>query len=503
MSRLENLNVAVLEPASDNPRRNVDADPEMVDTMKSLGVLEPLVVTKSRANGYVVIAGHRRLAAAKAAGLDEVPCVVHDDLDDRTRAEMMLVENLQREDLTPLEEAAAYQRLIDLGHKQRDLAKIVGRSQPHISKRTALLKLPEKARNAVDSGGITIELATAAAGLPKDRVEKLFEGGRVPDRWAVDNAVRKVEEDKKIAASTKVLEKAGVTVIERNKLEDGLYQHELAELGIDPKVHATEPCHAGTLDWRNEPVLICLTPGRHDADGDSTIKASPPDNDDDGAEYVPPAETAEQKKARLERERERKAEEAKRAERQRLIGLRLEFAATIVQKADLGDVVELMAMALAANVYIEAAAEDATVLRLVGLGDVEWNARTEKARAFVDESDRNKARFVAAAAVSALETIAADWYEDDDESLRQARGYLAWLVARGYEPSDVDRSILAPNEPEVAGHEISIEPVGKAKPPKKYRVRCSCGDLDAQQTSEDLARERHATHLADVGWEQG
>jgi ParB/RepB/Spo0J family partition protein len=500
VSRLEQVAVGVLEPAPDNPRRNVTADAELVDTIKSLGVLEPLVVSKTRANGYTVIAGHRRLAAAKAAGLDDVPCIVHDDLDDRTRAEMMLVENLQRADLSPLEEAGAYRRLIDLGAKQRDLAKVVGRSQSHISKRTALLKLPEAGRAALDSGGISIDVALDIAKLPAATAAGLFKKG-VPRQWDVESAVRKHEAEEKAQAARKELEKAGVRVVDGKDVGGNVWDHMLYRLGVDEAAHASEPCHAATVEYGGRVSLLCLEPARHEPDGASEIKAAEKEDDDDG-EYVPPAETAEQKKARLERERTRKAEVAAQAERQRLIAARQAFAATIVEKASTADVVEVMAMALASNCYIEAPLEDEIALTMVGVevDRRDWSARTAKATAFLDESERNRTRFVLATAFSAFEHLITSLYEDDERS--HVTRYIQWLVARGYEPTDVDREWL-PDVAAVDGHAISIEPVGRAKPPKKYRVTCSCGDLDTTQTTEAYARERHATHLADVGAEQG
>lgn len=498
MSRLEQVAVGILEPAADNPRRHVEADPELVATIESLGVLEPLVVSKSRANGYTVIAGHRRLAAAKKAGLTEVPCVVHDDLDDRTRAEMMLVENLQREDLSPLEEAAAYQRLVDLGHKQRDLAKVVGRSQSHISKRTALLKLPEVARASLDAGGITLDVALDIAKLPAATASSLFKKG-APRQWDVESAIRKHEAEEKAQAARKELEKTGVRIVDGKDVGGNVWDHMLYRLGVDETAHASEPCHAATVEYGGRVSLLCLEPDRHDPDGTSDLKPTP-DEDDGVAEYVPPAETPEQKKERLERERERKAQEAQKAERQRLVDARRAFAATIVEKAATADVVEVMAMALAANGYIEAPLEDDVALAMCGI-DVDrrnWSDRKDKATAFIGESDKNRSRFVLATAFSCFEHLIDQLYEDEERA--HVRLYLEWLIARGYQPSDVDAEFLG--TPSIDGHVMSIEPVGKAKPPKKWRVRCSCGELDHTQTTEAYAKEAHATHLADVGSEE-
>ena len=95
---------------------------------------------------------HRRHAAATVAGVGQVPCIVRPGLDDKAQAEIRLVENLHRQDLSPLEEAEAYHALIGMGYSQRELAKRIGRSQPHISRRLSLFKLPETARAALLNG---------------------------------------------------------------------------------------------------------------------------------------------------------------------------------------------------------------------------------------------------------------------------------------------------------------------------------------------------------------
>jgi len=115
---------------------------EMAESIREHGIVEPLVV-RPREDGFELVAGERRLRAARLAGLENVPVVVR-DMDDREAVEITLIENLQREDLTALEEAAAFVRLMEeFGATQEDVAKRVGRSRPAVANTIRLLSLPQ------------------------------------------------------------------------------------------------------------------------------------------------------------------------------------------------------------------------------------------------------------------------------------------------------------------------------------------------------------------------
>ena len=125
------------------PRKTFDkqALEELAASIKEHGIFQPLLVRKSL-NGYELIAGERRLRASKIAGLKEVPCLIV-DFDDRDMMEISILENIQREDLTVLEEAEAYEQLIDkLDYSQEDLAKRLGKSRPYVANTLRLQKLP-------------------------------------------------------------------------------------------------------------------------------------------------------------------------------------------------------------------------------------------------------------------------------------------------------------------------------------------------------------------------
>ena len=154
-------------PSPDNPRANVGDVSELAASIQAVGIIEPLIVRSTGEDSYVLIAGERRLTAAKSVGLAEVPVIVR-DLDDAKGYELALIDNLHRQDLSALDEAAAYRRLIkEFGYTQRSLAKLIGHSQPHISRRLSLLDLPEKLRADLDTGGITLPDAVELAKLAR------------------------------------------------------------------------------------------------------------------------------------------------------------------------------------------------------------------------------------------------------------------------------------------------------------------------------------------------
>jgi len=157
-----------LRPGKAQPRRNFDADDlaELVASVREKGVLQPILVRRDPAggDGWEIVAGERRWRAAQQAQLHEVPVVIR-ELSDRDALEIALIENLQRESLTPIEEAAAYQRLIDEYHHTQDvLAKAIGKSRSHVANTLRLLALPTEVRGLVDAGKLSAGHARALIG---------------------------------------------------------------------------------------------------------------------------------------------------------------------------------------------------------------------------------------------------------------------------------------------------------------------------------------------------
>jgi len=147
---------------------------ELAQSIRDKGVLQPLLV-RPRGEHFEIVAGERRWRAAQLAGLSEVPVIIR-DLADRDALEIAIVENLQREDLGPLEEARAYQTLLDQGHNQEGVAKAVGKGRSTVANALRLLSLPPEALLALENGEISAGHARAVLALPEaDRAWALGE----------------------------------------------------------------------------------------------------------------------------------------------------------------------------------------------------------------------------------------------------------------------------------------------------------------------------------------
>ncbi|WP_028784469.1 ParB/RepB/Spo0J family partition protein [Thalassobacillus devorans] len=169
---IQEISVKQCRPNPYQPRKRFDskAIQELQASIEEHGILQPLIVRKS-IKGYEIVVGERRYRAAKEAGLDKVPAIVR-ELTDKQMMELALLENLQREDLSPIEEAEAYKQLIDeLGITQETLAKRLGKSRSHIANLVRLLSLPDPIIAWINEGKLSMGHGRALLGL-KDK-EKL------------------------------------------------------------------------------------------------------------------------------------------------------------------------------------------------------------------------------------------------------------------------------------------------------------------------------------------
>jgi ParB family transcriptional regulator, chromosome partitioning protein len=199
---LANLELAIdqLEPNPDQPRQTIDSVrlQELAASIRATGVVQPILV-RPRGARYQIVAGERRWRAAQLAGLEQVPVTVRDIPDDRL-LEVALVENIQRQDLSPIEEAQAYSRLVEtLGLSQEDLAQRVGRERSTVANALRLLRLPREIQElvatvrldagharailALDTAEAQIALAREAArkGLSVREVERRVAQARAPE----------------------------------------------------------------------------------------------------------------------------------------------------------------------------------------------------------------------------------------------------------------------------------------------------------------------------------
>jgi ParB family transcriptional regulator, chromosome partitioning protein len=161
--------VEFLEPNPRNPRQaysEVELD-ELTASIRARGIIQPIVVRTLRGSvdHYEIIAGERRWRAAQRAGMHDVPIVLL-EASDREALELAIVENVQRTDLNPIEEAMGYQALEEFGHTQEDIARLIGKSRSHVTNTLRLLKLPEAVKIYLQEGKISAGHARALLGQP-------------------------------------------------------------------------------------------------------------------------------------------------------------------------------------------------------------------------------------------------------------------------------------------------------------------------------------------------
>jgi ParB family chromosome partitioning protein len=162
------IDIASISPHPDQPRRHFDegALQELSDSIAARGVIQPIVVRPAGADRYQIVAGERRWRAAQRAQLHRIPAIVR-DFDEAETLEIAIIENIQREDLNPIEEAQAYRRLINqFGHSQDALGRLVGKSRSHVANLMRLLDLPDRVQDLVMTSELSMGHARALIGAP-------------------------------------------------------------------------------------------------------------------------------------------------------------------------------------------------------------------------------------------------------------------------------------------------------------------------------------------------
>ncbi len=223
----------LISPNRYQPRRTFDegAIEELAASIAEQGVLQPLIVTP-RGDRFELVSGERRLRAAKRAGLAEVPVIVR-DVDDREMLEIALVENLQREDLDAIEEAAGYRQLLDQFElTQADLARRVGKSRPAVANALRLLDLPEAVVELVRARELTAGHARALLGLDRKAALEPLAHEAARKGWSVRQVERRVRRENESAAPD--AGPADASELERSRIEEDLQR----ALGTKVRLHA-------------------------------------------------------------------------------------------------------------------------------------------------------------------------------------------------------------------------------------------------------------------------
>jgi ParB family transcriptional regulator, chromosome partitioning protein len=211
-----------IKPNPDQPRSRFDDETleELAASITSVGVLQPVVLSRAEDGTLYLIAGERRWRAARKAGLATIPAVIRRATGETTLVEA-LVENLQRQDLTPLEEAHAFKQLLEnTGMSQDAVAERVGKSRPAVSNTLRLLQLPGTVQRMIDNGSLSAGHARALLGLEDEKYAVYLAEKAAHDGWSVrqmEEAVRARKETGLAPAATKVRVVRPVEIIELEK----------------------------------------------------------------------------------------------------------------------------------------------------------------------------------------------------------------------------------------------------------------------------------------------
>ncbi|MFV0281477.1 MAG: ParB/RepB/Spo0J family partition protein [Rhodoblastus sp.] len=225
--------VEFLRPNPRNPRKDfADVDLEdLASSIREKGILQPIVV-RAAAEGadlYEIIAGERRWRAAQRAGLHEVPIVVV-VADDREALELAIIENVQRSDLNPLEEAQGYERLVaEHGYSHGDIAKVIGKSRSHVANMTRLVKLPAKTKQLLTDGQISAGHARALLAVSEpDAV-----AADIVERGLTVRDVEKIAQQEAAAPAVAVTKKPAATLLGDDADSRALAKRLTDVLGLD------------------------------------------------------------------------------------------------------------------------------------------------------------------------------------------------------------------------------------------------------------------------------
>lgn len=286
-SRFESIPIDKIDEIS-NIRESTGDTRSLAASIDAVGLLNPVTVTERAQGTYRLIAGHRRLAALQSLGWQTVPAYVvafvTESREDVLAAQ--LVENLQREDLDPLEEAEGLAELVEILGTQSAAAKAIGRSPAHLSKRLKLRQLPDEGKSAVRSGRLSLEEAFELAKLPEKRAAKIaehFSAGNAHAPRELADEVMALERDEVSRKAAKDVagqkHRKDMTVVASPDAEESWQTLEgWNGLAVDQDLHESEPCHRLVVGYPNRwtaeirEEYYCADPERHGPDGDSDNK---------------------------------------------------------------------------------------------------------------------------------------------------------------------------------------------------------------------------------------
>ena len=233
-NKVVRIKITKIERDKDQPRKNFNEDElnELADSIKEHGIFQPLIVQK-KDDYYEIVAGERRWRAAKIAGLKEVPCIIN-DYSDQEKMEIQLIENIQRESLNPIEEAAAYKRLLtEFNLKQDELAERIGKNRTTITNSMRLLNLNEEVQNMIIDEKITPGHARALLAIDDSEQQYQIAQQVFDEKLSVRDTEKLVKSYGKPKKEKKLTPEALQLIY--HKLEDQIRESIGAKVTINPK----------------------------------------------------------------------------------------------------------------------------------------------------------------------------------------------------------------------------------------------------------------------------
>lgn len=315
--KIEYLPTDCIFPHPQNPRKDLGDLTELADSIRQNGILQNLTVVED-GDTYTVLIGHRRLAAAKLAGLEKVPCVVA-SMSGKEQIQTMMVENMQRSDLTPYEQAQGFQLMFDLGDSIEDVSKSTGFSEATIRRRTKLLELDQKKFQAAQERG-----ATLSDYAELDKVSDLKAKNRLLDKIGSNNfrnaLEREMAEERKKALKAYYI--AEISKFAKEYTGDDIYkdyQWKTRFMLFGKKEEIIPPVDATTTEYvyRADNYAVSLFAKKTDASSTKCIDAF----------------KAEQEERRQRREKEENRLNALKEAATRAVSLRRGFVETVGVRA--------------------------------------------------------------------------------------------------------------------------------------------------------------------------
>lgn len=255
---ISHINIAEIHRHEGQPRRHFDkaALEELAESISQRGVLQPVMVRPRGKGGFELIAGERRWRAAQIARLHEIPAIIR-ELDDKETFALALIENLQREDLNPVEEAQAYQKLEEQGYKKGQIAEMVHKSRPYVANLMRLLELPEEVLQLVVEGQLsssqarTVISAKDPLAIAKQIIEKNLSVREVEALIRAEKAGHDIEEQlNKVSDEIQGNNPLGVDIMSViNNLEDQI------GIKIEPKTQSRPEKGALVLHYKSASEL--------------------------------------------------------------------------------------------------------------------------------------------------------------------------------------------------------------------------------------------------------